>query len=113
MCKGNLLQVESFCERLILMVQKRSIDETAVKKLLSELYPEEPVSGQQGRQPTSLQVDEKNLAGYQYQSQDAIRLIKTLQECGGNRQKTAEKLGISTATLWRHMKKYGIQEQSE
>lgn len=28
--KGNLFQIESFCERLILMAGKRSIDEVAV-----------------------------------------------------------------------------------
>lgn len=28
----------------------------------------------------------------------------------GSRQKTAEELGISMATLWRKMKKYGIAE---
>lgn len=111
--KGNLLQVESFCDRLILIVQKRSIDEKSVKKLLGELYPEEVTTGQMGVQPWSRESDEKEQHGYQYQSQEAIRLIETLQEFGGNRQKTAQKLGISTATLWRHMKKYGIQERDE
>ncbi|MDD3251663.1 MAG: PrpR N-terminal domain-containing protein [Lachnospiraceae bacterium] len=106
--KGNLLQVESFCERLILMVQKRNIDEAAVKKLLKELYPTEGTEKQAG-----MQSGEKPQSGYQYQSQEAIRLIEALQEFSGNRQQTAKKLGISTATLWRHMKKYGIQEQSE
>ena len=38
--KGNLFQIESFCERLILMAGKRSIDEVAVRRLLEELYPE-------------------------------------------------------------------------
>lgn len=111
--KGNLLQVESFCERLILMVQKRSINEAAVKKLLAELYPEEIQMGQSGMRMQGIQSEERRQSGYQYQSQEALRLIETLQEFDGNRQKTAAKLGISTATLWRHMKKYGIQEIEE
>ena len=46
--KGNLFQIESFCERLILMAGKRSIDEIAVRKLLEELYPERSV-GQENK----------------------------------------------------------------
>lgn len=41
--RGNLFQVESFCERLILTAGKRSIDENTVKRLLGELYPEPSV----------------------------------------------------------------------
>lgn len=37
---------------------------------------------------------------------DLIR--KTLLDCSGNRTETAQKLGISTATLWRKMKRLGI-----
>ena len=41
--RGNLFQVENFCERLILTAGKRSIDENTVKRLLGELYPEPSV----------------------------------------------------------------------
>jgi transcriptional regulator of acetoin/glycerol metabolism len=34
----------------------------------------------------------------------------TLPKNNGSRQKTAEELEISPATLWRKMKKYGIAE---
>ncbi|MFR7627432.1 helix-turn-helix domain-containing protein [Roseburia hominis] len=34
----------------------------------------------------------------------------TLPKNNRSRQKTAEELGISTATLWRKMKKYDIAE---
>ena len=32
-----------------------------------------------------------------------------LEEWGGSREKAAQALGISKATLWRWMKKYGIE----
>ena len=35
-------------------------------------------------------------------------LEDTLRENFGNRKETARKLNISTATLWRKMKKYGL-----
>ncbi|MDY6305499.1 MAG: helix-turn-helix domain-containing protein [Oribacterium sp.] len=36
------------------------------------------------------------------------RILAALSETMGNREKTAEKLGISRATLWRKIKEYGI-----
>jgi len=38
----------------------------------------------------------------------ATEIIEALKRNGGNKTKTAEELGISKATLWRHMQKYGI-----
>ena len=36
-------------------------------------------------------------------------IISTIEECGGNLSKAAEKLGIGRATLYRKMEKHGIQ----
>src|SRR5664280_2435405 len=36
-------------------------------------------------------------------------IINTIEECGGNLSRSAEKLGISRATLYRKMEKHGIQ----
>lgn len=33
-------------------------------------------------------------------------ILEVLAECGGSRKKTAERLGITTATLWRKLKQY-------
>ena len=33
-------------------------------------------------------------------------ILEVLAESGGSRKKTAEKLGITTATLWRKLKRY-------
>ena len=105
--KGNLFQIESFCERLILTAGKRSIDETAVKKLLWELYLDDAdaAAGQE--------ADEENVRSMLHIGHDsyenAKKIVETLRKHEGNREKTAKELGISKATLWRHMKKYGIE----
>ena len=39
-------------------------------------------------------------------------IIHILRETGGNRKRTAEILGINTATLWRKLKRYGIDAES-
>jgi len=38
-----------------------------------------------------------------------VKLRELLEQYHGNRVQVAEALGISTTTLWRRMKKYGIE----
>lgn len=89
--EGNLLQVENFCERLVLTANKRSLDELAVQKVLRELYP-----------------DRTGAATRPQDDPEAIMIMEMLQSMRGNREKTAKALGISKATLWRKMKKYEV-----
>ena len=100
--KGNLFQIESFCDRLILTAKKRSVDEIAVRRLLDELYPEttDEMAGKEEAEPFGGNLEAK-------------RIADTLKKYGGNREKTAKALGISKATLWRHRKKYGIEWKGE
>ncbi|MCI8950811.1 MAG: sigma 54-interacting transcriptional regulator [Lachnospiraceae bacterium] len=99
---GNLFQIENFCQRLILTATKRSLDEWAVKTLLSELYGRE-------EQEAAVQEEEKTAEKMGPDSQQSKRIYETLIKYEGNRKKTAEALGISKATLWRQMKKYGLE----
>lgn len=103
---GNLFQIESFCERLILTAGKRSIDEIAVRNLLEELYPELSENDSFTKKmdySSSVQAQE-----YDFAAEDARLIVETLRKYGGSREKTAGALGLSKATLWRRMKKYGI-----
>ncbi len=93
---GNALQLERFCERLVLTAHKRNMDEVWIRGLLRELYPKIETHG-----------GVKSVVIYEPPEKEAIE--QALARCGGSRQKTAELLGISTATLWRKMKKYGIE----
>lgn len=153
---GNLYQIESFMERLVLTAQKRSLDEIAVAKLLQSLYPQATCGGRGkafsgclgwqncegmeregnfGFVPGCLtekglgefRKEEKGLSdssgqpkeGYMppnwgYSAlvchEESRRIMETLFRMGGSREKTAAELGISKATLWRRMKKYGIEK---
>lgn len=95
---GNLFQIESYCERLILTARKRSLDEIAVRQLFEELYPE----SEEG-------VDDSGMPVPAYENEEAEQIETLLRRFGGSREKTAKELGISKATLWRRMKKYGIE----
>lgn len=96
--RGNLIQLKSFCERLVISAHRRSVDEVRIRKLFDELYP---------------CVDESGEKVIVYKSQEAEVLASLLKKNHGSRKKTAEELGISTTTLWRRMKAYGIEASRE
>jgi DNA-binding NtrC family response regulator len=43
------------------------------------------------------------------QTQERVSIERALERFGGNRKKAAEALNISTVTLWRRMKQYGLE----
>lgn len=97
---GNRIQLHSFVERLVLCAKKRSIDEIYIQKTYDDLYP-------------NIQKVEGENRLVVYETPEALELKNILQKNGGNRAQTAEELGISTTTLWRKMKKYGIEASFE
>lgn len=94
--KGNLIQLQSFCERLVLGVDRRSVDEVCIQSLYSDLYP--CLGEMHGEQKVVV-----------YKAPEAVELNALLEKHNGNRALVADALGISTTTLWRRMKKYGIE----
>lgn len=94
--EGNDLQLEAFCERLVLTVGSRKITKEIVNSLLDELYSRE------NGQPFE-EMPKEGLA-----NRELERLKQALEQYGGNRILTARYLGISTSTLWRRMKKYHL-----
>ena len=92
---GNIIQVNSFMERLVLTAAHRSIDEGAIRRLWQQMFPEYTVSREEAVSTFS-------------QSREAQRITEALARNDGNRAVTAQELGISTTTLWRKIKKLGI-----
>ena len=113
---GNLFQIDSFMDRVVLVAQKRVFDESLILQHLQSLYPDEimliDASSPKAAyaQLQSSRGDGGNDAKYTIlvDSDEAGRIREALQLFCGNRDKTAQALGISKVTLWRHMKKYGI-----
>lgn len=93
--QGNEIQLESFCERLFLTSPKKTITSDYVYFLLDILYP------------VKERISEDGTAVI-YQHPEAARLTELLEKHQGNRSAVAKELGISTTTLWRRMKKYGV-----
>ncbi|MEY8356605.1 sigma 54-interacting transcriptional regulator [Lachnospiraceae bacterium 54-53] len=97
---NNDIQLESFCERMILTANKRKITSEYVLSLLSSLYDlsEKDEEEEIGEMP------KRNLL-----EEERVRKIQAgLLKYNGNRMITAQSLGISKSTLWRYMKKYNL-----
>ena len=103
--KGNLFQIESFCDRLILTARKRTLDEIVVVRLLDELYSQVLSADQEKERNFGEGGTEEPFGG----NEEAKRVADVLRRYGGNQEKAAKELGISKATLWRRRKKYGIE----
>lgn len=107
---GNQFQIDSFMDRLVLTAKKRVFDEVVIARLIKDLYPDEDEGQTENMFEQLLQTGkrEKKYTALVC-SEEAVQIQKTLQHFCGNREKSAEALGISKVTLWRRMKKYGIE----
>lgn len=92
---GNEIQLETFCERMMLTSPKKTITSDFVQFLLDDLYPVQEHKLEDGTTVI-------------YQHPEAARLTELLEKHHGNRSAVAKDIGISTTTLWRRMKKYGV-----
>ena len=96
---NNDVQLESFCERMILTATRRKISGEYVQDLLDSLYD---LSEQEVKIP-------QTSSDRGFLEEAKIKDIRdALMRYNGNRMLTAKHLNISTSTLWRYMKKYGI-----
>ncbi len=112
---GNLYQIEHYGERLILTASGRKITRAAAEKLMDELYPDSIARTGEDPEADGRTGEEAN-AGETPGRADSLRkarLIRALAEQDGNRVRTAASLGISKATLWRWMKKYGLFAEND
>lgn len=99
--EGNSIQIQSFCERMILTAKSRIITEKYVLSLLDELY-----NDHFGVYDYETDSDFLNMSTTSDPMADLIH--KTLIKYNGNKKLTANELKISTTTLWRKIKKYGL-----
>lgn len=91
---GNLDQIRSICERIVLLTEKRNVDEVFLRKQLEMVTP-------------VITKDAEKVVFIQ--DPKALEISQMLKRYRGNREKVSAELGISKTTLWRYMKKYGIE----
>jgi transcriptional regulator with PAS, ATPase and Fis domain len=88
---GNVRELEHAIERAVILANGPSIR-------VRELPPE--VTQKTRRRPGDDTLD--------LQEQERVMIERALEKFGGNRRRAAEALKISTVTLWRKMKQYGL-----
>ena len=103
-----MIQLQAFCERMILTVQKRTITEEYVQKLLLEIYQQDSGIFDE---PAELSFETEPAENLWGAGEDPIRnlIASTLKKNRGNRKETAKELRMSTTTLWRKMKAYHLE----
>ena len=87
---GNVRELKNIIERTLLLTKEDQIN------------PEDFITAQiPGKNPES--------SSHTLDEMEKQMIISTIEECRGNLSRTAEKLGIGRATLYRKMEKHGIQ----
>lgn len=92
---GNVRELENLVQRMIILTEQDMID---VDVLPPELNSEKAVQGRALDYIPPQSLDEI----------EAYFIQKTLRETEGNRALSAEILGIDKSTLWRKIKRYGL-----
>jgi DNA-binding NtrC family response regulator len=88
---GNVRELEHAVERAVILANGASLR-------VRDLPPEVTQTPRGGRADDTLDLQE----------QERRAIERALERFGGNRRKAAEALNISTVTLWRRMKQYGL-----
>ena len=93
---GNVRELENAVERAVIMARGDMISQTELPDTLRELDAKEEEVGIDLTPGRSLKDMEREM------------ILRTLEETGGNRTRSAEILGISRRTLQLKLKEYGI-----
>lgn len=96
---GNIRELNNFSERISVLYARQSVS-LHTQDILPLLQME--AASHNVSQPTD---QETHSYIKSRRSLSREHLIKTLDECGGNKTLAAQRLGISTTTLWRKLKK--------
>lgn len=91
---GNVYEMDMLCERAVMLATSQSIDADFVRE---RLLPAQTASETSSPPVLVVANPEEN------------RLRAALRQTGGNKQLAADSLGVSRSTLWRRMKKYGLE----
>ncbi|HER00281.1 MAG TPA: PAS domain-containing protein [candidate division Zixibacteria bacterium] len=96
---GNVRELENIIEYCFAVTRERIIQPSNLPSEVLEAAGELSQQEQAGKVSSSASKAD---------SEEAL-IRDTLRECQGSRKKAAEILGIDRTTLWRKMKKYGIE----
>lgn len=94
---GNIRELQNVVERAVILSDGPEIGTEHFPKDLVE--PRVNIHGLLEEQPTLDELEKRYI-------------LETLKACHGNKVVTCERLGISTTTLWRKLKQYGVDQEA-
>jgi PAS domain S-box-containing protein len=94
---GNIRELRNLLERLVVLLDHTEITEFDIAQLLPQIQEikSDPIASQ-----TTLSFEKESL--------EKNRILQTLKRTYGNKSACAKELGMTRATLYKKMKKYGI-----
>ncbi|RKY33643.1 MAG: hypothetical protein DRP68_01705 [Candidatus Omnitrophota bacterium] len=99
---GNVRELENVIERAVILCKKDRIEKDDLPDFLKEIKPCFPVSSSTKRKIAPLKEALK--------SSEREIIENALRECGGNKKKAAQILGINRTTLYNKMRELGISD---
>ncbi len=103
---GNIRELGNVCEQLVVLNESGEIGAGEVESLAPNPAgngsPEREMRGGGTADPAYGDFAEERRA------LERRRVLEAMEECGCNRTKAAQKLGMDRSTLWRKLKEYGI-----
>ncbi len=106
---GNVRQLRNFCERLVIVSDRQKVDGGMIRRQLADIceeFPEEERTEEEESEVPALNLSQLS----EKERRERERLEEALEASGGNRGQAAQALGIGRSSLWRKMKKYGLDE---
>ncbi len=94
---GNIRELRFFIERLVVISKENLVTPDVIKKYWEDGYDELPPYPTENRKLSEITISEKD------------KIISILDKCKQNKKRSAEMLGIDRTTLYRKLKRYGIQ----
>ena len=92
---GNLREIRNVMERLVGISQREKLSGSYISKILSPLFSSEAIP-----EVTFMREEESE------------KIREALAATQGNISLTAQRMGISRVTLWRHMNRLGIDKKN-
>lgn len=106
---GNVRELRNIVERLVTLDPEANITERRINAILDEFSEQQRPAPQEPVLPEKEGTTGSSALGDGLLEQEGLGLVaRVLRETGGNRKETARRLGISTTTLWRKLKKLNM-----